>query len=467
MPASAILLLLIGLAAGAVIVALLFQRRMRRESLAQAAARNDLHVAAAEARIRAEAQSARVDRLESELAAGRTRHTLVLEEQAGLRAQLAAAQAALDAERRQSSEKLALLTEARGELTHQFRSLANDILEEKSRRFAEQNQTSLGQLLEPLKSRIHDFQAKVDQVYVQEGKDRSALAQQVKQLMDLNRKLSEDAMDLTRALKGSNRTQGAWGEVVLERILESSGLRKGHEYEVQASYTRDDGSRAQPDVVLHLPEDRHIIIDAKVSLVDYNEYCNSQTDALREAAASRHLASVRAHIKGLSARNYQSLGLASLDFVIMFVPVEPAFMLAISLDANLWTQAWERNVLLVSPSTLLFVVRTVGHLWRQEAQTQNARDIASRGAELYDKLNAFVRDLTKIGDRLSQARESYDAALSKLTRGRGNVIRQAEMLRQLGLQPTTSFPAHLVNGALEDDPSDDSEDPALEDLRLL
>ena len=467
MAAASILFLLIGVALGGFAGALFGQLRTRREALAQAA----------------QVRNGHIDVLETEMVEARRRHDLAIEEQGRLRTQLGGMHAALDAERRQSGEKLALLTEARAELTHQFRSLANDILEEKSRRFAEQNQTNLGQLLEPLKSRLHEFQNKVDQVYVQEGKDRSALAGQVKQLMDLNRQLSEDAAGLTRALKGSSKTQGNWGEVVLERILESSGLRKGHEYEVQTSYTREDGSRAQPDVILHLPEDRHIIIDAKVSLVDYNEHCNSESDAAREAAAGRHLASVRAHIKGLSARSYQSfgqsLGLASLDFVIMFVPVEPAFMLAISHDATLWTEAWERNVLLVSPSTLLFVLRTVGHLWRQEAQTQNARDIASRGADLYDKLSAFVGDLTKVGERLSQARESYDTAMNKLSRGRGNVIRQAEMLRKLGLQPAKSLPAHLVRGAvddqeafedqetLEDRSAGNSEDAVLDNLRVL
>ncbi len=467
MSGPSILLLILAFGLGAMVMAFLLQRTMRREAMDQSAVRNDLRLAAAEAKARAEAQSGRIVRLEADLAEARSLHGAAIEGQARMRAQLGGTQAALEAERAQSSEKLALLTEARLELTHQFRSLANDILEEKSRRFTEQNQTNLGRLLEPLKTRIHEFQTRVDQVYVQEGKDRSALAQQVRQLMDLNRKLSEDAIDLTRALKGSSKTQGNWGEVVLERILESSGLRKGLEYQVQSSYTREDRTRAQPDVILHLPENRHIIIDAKVSLVDYNDHCNSETDALREAAAGRHLASVRAHIKGLSARNYQSLPLASLDFVIMFVPVEPAFMLAISQDTNLWTQAWERNVLLVSPSTLLFVVRTIGHLWRQEAQSQNARDIASRGADLYDKLSGFVSDLSKVGERLAQARDSYDTALNKLSRGRGNLIRQAEMLRDLGLQPTKSFPADLVHAALDDAPSDDAEDSALEDLKLL
>jgi DNA recombination protein RmuC len=444
---SPLLSLIIGFALGALAAYLFLQRR---SALVRAAEAGNLRLALAQARTAAEAESARIARLEGELVEARDRHGSALEEQSRLRAQLSAIRTELDAERRQSSEKLALLTEAREQLSHQFRALANDILEEKSRRFAEQNQASLGQLLEPLKTRIHEFQTKVDQVYVQEGKDRTALAEQVRQLMDLNRRLSDDANDLTRALKGSNKTQGAWGEAVLERILESSGLRKGHEYEVQTILTREDGSRAQPDVILHMPDDRHLVIDAKVSLLDYNAHCNAETDALREAAALRHLASIRTHIKGLSVRNYQALGLPSLDFVVMFVPIEPAFMLAISRDSSLWTDAWQRNVLLVSPSTLLFVLRTVSHLWRQEAQTQNAKDIASRGAELYDKLSAFVTDLTRVGERLTLARESYDDALNKLSRGRGNVIRQAEMLRKLGVQPTKPLPTALVLGALED-----------------
>ena len=358
----------------------------------------------------------------------------------------------LEAERSQGEEKLALLLAAKEALTNQFKSLANDILEEKSRKFTEQNQTNIGQLLDPLRTKLHEFQGKVEEVYVQEGKDRSALAEQVRQLMDLNQMLSQDAKNLTSALKGSNKTQGNWGELILERVLEASGLRKGHEYDVQASHTREDGTRAQPDVVVHLPEERHLIVDAKVSLVAYEASVSAQEDGERQVAIKRHLDSVRTHMKGLSEKNYQAIyGLKSLDFVLMFIPIEPAFMLAITHDQDLYMEALNKNVLLVSPSTLLFVVRTVAHLWRQEAQGRNAQEIAKRGAELYDRLSAFVLDLEKVGDRLRMTQDSYTDARNKLYLNKGNVIRQAEMLKQLGVKPTKSLPAVIVDLALADD----------------
>lgn len=349
------------------------------------------------------------------------------------------------AERQQSQDKLALLVEAKEALSNQFKSLANDILEEKSKRFAEQNQTNMGQLLDPLKVRLQEFQGKVELFYDNEGKQRSALSQQVTQLLDLNKTLSDDAKNLTLALKGSSKSQGNWGELILERVLEASGLRKGEEYHVQESHTRDDGSRAQPDVVIHLPEERHLVVDAKVSLSAYEEFSSAEDDVIRQAALRRHLDSIRSHIKGLSERNYQALyKLRSLDFVLMFVPIEPAFMVGVTQDNKLFMDAWTKNVLLVSPSTLLFVVRTVAHLWRQEAQSRNAQDIAKRGAELYDRLSAFVADLEKVGDRLKQAQDSYGDAFAKLTTNKGNVIRQAEMLKELGVKPTKSLPVALL-----------------------
>lgn len=369
-----------------------------------------------------------------------------------LSTELAELNTRLDAEHNQAEEKLALLLEAKEAMSNQFKSLANDILEEKSKRFTEQNQTNIGQLLEPLKTKLQEFQGKVEEVYVQEGKDRSALAEQVRQLMGLNQSLSEDARNLTRALKGSSKTQGNWGELVLERVLEASGLRKGEEYDVQENHTREDGTRAQPDVVVHLPEDRHLVVDAKVSLTAYEDFASAEDDGDRQTAGKRHLDSIRAHIKGLSEKNYQALyGLKSLDFVLMFVPIEPAFMLAVTHDRELFMDAWQKNVLLVSPSTLLFVVRTVAHLWRQEAQNRNAQDIAKRGAELYDKLVGFVEDLESLGNRLKQAQHEYDSAHSKLTGGRGNVIRQAEMLKQLGVKPTKSLPTAMIETAIGDE----------------
>jgi DNA recombination protein RmuC len=333
-------------------------------------------------------------------------------------------------------------------MTHQFRALANDILEEKSRRFTEQNQANLGQLLDPLKVRLQEFQSKVDQVYVQESKDRSALAQQVTSLLEMNQRLADEAKDLTQALKGSTKAQGDWGEVVLERILEAAGLRRGHEYTMQETIAREDASRARPDVILHLPGDRKLVVDAKVSLLDYGTYCGTADEALRKHAAARHCASLRDHIRELAARNYHHLpGLETLDFVILFVPIEPAFLLALETDNQLWVNAWEKNILLVSPSTLLFVVRTVAHLWRQEEQARNVQQIADRGAELYDKFAGFVDDLSKLGARIEQTRNAYDAAFDKLTRGRGNLVRQVEMLRALGVQPTRRLPRQLTQRA--------------------
>ncbi|MHB1236116.1 MAG: DNA recombination protein RmuC [Gallionella sp.] len=360
----------------------------------------------------------------------------------------------LESERSKTVENLQLLKNAEEQLSNRFKSLASEILEDKSKRFTEQNQTNLNQLLEPLKVKITEFQGKVQEVYIQEGKDRSALAEQVKQLMALNNQLSKDAHNLTSALKGQAKTQGNWGEFILERVLETSGLRKGHEYDVQESHTREDGTRAQPDVVVHMPEDRHLIVDAKVSLTAYEEYANAETDHQRDAAMKRHLDSVRGHIKELSVKNYQQLyGLKSLDFVLMFIPVEPAFMLAIAHDSNLWQDAWKKNVLLVSPSTLLFVLRTVAHLWRQEQQNRNAQEIANQGAALYDKLVGFVEDLESLGTKLKQAQTSYEGAYNKFAGGRGNVIRQAEKLKDLGVKPTKQLPQKLVDLALDELPA--------------
>jgi len=359
----------------------------------------------------------------------------------------------LDAERRHSAEKLRILEDAKQALTDQFRSLANDILEEKSRKFSEQNQAKLGQLLDPVKTKLSEFQTKVEAVYVSESKDRSALGEQVKQLLALNHTLSEDAKSLTQALKGSSKTQGSWGELILERLLEASGLRKGEEYEVQASHTREDGSRAQPDVLIRLPEQRDLVVDSKVSLRAYEESVSAQTEEEREVAIQRHILAVRAHIKGLSAKEYQKLyQLNSLDCVLMFIPLEPAFMVAVTHDRDLFMDAWDRNVILVSPSTLMFVIRTVAQLWRQEAQSRNAKEIADRGAELYNRLVNFVTDLEKVGERIHQAQESYVSARGRLVSNKGSVIWQAEKLKQLGVKPSKQLPpAVLAQATAEDD----------------
>jgi DNA recombination protein RmuC len=357
-----------------------------------------------------------------------------------------------EVEKRSAAEKLQLLMDAKQALGAQFNSLANDILEEKSRRFTEQNQTNLGLLLDPLRAKITEFQRKVEEAYLQEGKDRSALSEQVRQLLELNQVLSEDAKNLTSALKGSSKTQGSWGGLVLERILEVSGLRAGDEYVTQGAHHAADGKHQHPDVVINLPENRHLVIDAKASLVAYERFASAETEAEQKLALQQHLDSIRAHLKALSEKKYQAIyGINSLDFVLMFVPVEPAYMLAATHDRELFMDAWQRNVLLVSPSTLLFVVRTVAHLWRQEAQSRNAREIAGRGAELHDQLVAFVEDFRMVGERIRSAQSAYVFAEQKLYRGKGNAIRQAEMLRELGIKPKKQIPPALFGSPADDE----------------
>jgi DNA recombination protein RmuC len=395
-------------------------------------------------------QQDRIKDLEANLIELTGRRDQLLTDQEQLKTQIAQLTTSIEAERAHNDEKLALLSEAKDQLSASFKSLANEILEEKSQRFTEQNKVNIGQILEPLKTKIQEFQGKVEEVYVQEGKDRTALAEQVKQLMALNQQLSQDANNLTVALKGSSKTMGNWGEMVLERVLEDSGLRKDYEYLMRPTYTREDGTRAQPDAVILLPENRNLVVDAKVSLVAYEEYTTADNETARAAAVQRHVASVRGHINALAASNYQTLdAVKSLDFVIMFVPIEPAFIVAIANDKRIWQDAWQKNVLLVSPSTFLFVVRTVANLWRQELQKRSVQEIVKRGAELYDKLVGFVEDLKRVGERLVQAKDTYDSAFAKLCSGKGNAIRQAEMLKGLGVKPTKSLPPELVETAIE------------------
>jgi len=352
----------------------------------------------------------------------------------------------LELERSQAKDKSEFREDAEKLLSNQFKALAGEILEEKSKKFTDQNKTNLDQLLEPLKIKISEFQGKVQEVYFQEGKDRSALSEQVKQLMVLNNQLSGDAHNLTQALTGQSKMQGDFGEFILESILEAAGLRKGHEFNVQVSQMREDGTQAQPDVVINLPENRHIIIDAKMSLTAYTKHTKSDNELESNTALKKHLQSVHSHVKELSEKNYQQLyGVQSLDFVLMFIPIESAFTLANSNDNDLWLRSFKKNILLASPNTLLYVLRIIDNLWRLEKQNHNAEEIASRGAELLDKLAGFVNDLTALGKRLQQAQNSYDDAYNKLSTGKGNLIRQAEKLIDLGVKPTKPLILNSTN----------------------
>jgi DNA recombination protein RmuC len=366
------------------------------------------------------------------------------------------AETELAAERRQSADKLATLQqtaqEAKTVLSDQFKNLANEILEEKSKRFAEQNQQNLDILLKPLQEKLTDFRKQVDETYQSEARERFALKQEVEKLAGLNLRMTDETRALTNALKGESKTQGDWGELVLETILENSGLRKGEEYLVQDTQTISDGSRLQPDVVIRLPESKHLVIDSKVSITAYTRYIQADEDSIKTAELNSHVLSIKQHIQGLSAKNYQDLyGVGSIDFVLMFIPIEPAFLAAMRHAPDIYQEALKKNIVIVCPSTLLATVRTVAHLWRQEHQNRNAQEIARQCASLYDKFVGFVEDLDKVGQRLEQAQISYSDAVGKLKTGRGNLIRTAENVKKLGVKPNKSLPSKLTDVADDDE----------------
>lgn len=356
--------------------------------------------------------------------------------------------AALQIEYRHLQERL---TEQKGELENlqtqfrnEFKNLANEILEEKSKKFTEQNREKLDELLKPLGEKISEFQRRVEDNHKEDLKGRGALDQHLKTLQELNQKMSEEAKNLTKALKGDTKQQGNWGEVILQRILEKSGLRKGHEYDTQESTTTEEGKRLQPDVIVHLPDEKRLVIDSKVSLTAYEKYSSSEDVADREQALKQHIQSLRGHVKGLGRKNYEQIhGFKSPDFVLMFIPIEPAFGLAMQYDPDLYNEAFDQNIIIVSPTTLLATLATIDNVWKQEYQNKNAMEIASRGGALYDKFVLFVESLQDIGSRIQQTQKSYDEALNRLSEGSGSLVRQAEMLRELGAKASKKLPDNL------------------------
>ena len=361
-------------------------------------------------------------------------------------------EAELDSERKQGQGRIESLNEAKEALTSQFKNLANEILEDKSKRFTEQNAASLDALLKPLQTKLTEFKEQVNASYGNEARERFALKSEIERLANLNLKMSDETRSLTQALKGDSKVQGNWGELVLESILESSGLRKGEEYLVQDSHTLTDGSRLQPDVVVKLPEGRSLVVDSKVSITAYARHAESTDPVIAEQELAAHIQSLRQHILGLSAKNYSSLyGIGSVDFVLMFVPVEPAFLLALKTAPNLYQEALAKNIVLVCPSTLMATLRTVAHLWRQDHQNRNALEIAKQCGNLYDKFVNFVDDLEKLGQRLDQAQTSYHDAFNKLKAGKGNLIRSAERVRELGVKPSKNLASPLIESADDSD----------------
>lgn len=355
-------------------------------------------------------------------------------------------EAELDSERKQVQNRIESLNEAKEALTNQFKNLANEILEDKSRKFTEQNAQQLDILLKPLQTKLTEFKEQVSNSYDQESRERFALKNEIERLANLNLKMSDEARSLTNALKGDSKIQGNWGELVLESILESSGLRKGEEYLVQDSHTQADGGRLQPDVIVKLPEGRHLVIDSKVSITAYARHTEAGDDAIAKQELLAHIQSIRQHIQGLSAKNYSGIAdLSTVDFVLMFIPIEPAFLSALKASPNLYQEALAKNIVLVCPSTLMATLRTVAHLWRQDQQNKNAMEISRQCANLYDKFVGFVEDLEQIGKRLDQAQSSYHDAFNKLKSGKGNLIKAAERVKELGVKPNKVIASNLLN----------------------
>lgn len=341
----------------------------------------------------------------------------------------------LEETRLAAEEKQRLLVNSEQRLTTQFENLANRIFAQSGRRVDEQNQQSLDKLLTPLREQLDGFRRQVQDSFGSEARERHTLAHEIRQLQQLNAQMARDAVNLTKALKGDNKTQGNWGEVVLSRVLEASGLREGHEYHTQVSVQTGVNARMQPDVIVRLPQGKDVVIDAKMSLVAYERYFNSEDEAARASALNEHITSLRGHIRLLGNKDYQQLpGLRSLDYVLMFIPVEPAFLVAIDNHPELISEALQHNIMLVSPTTLLVALRTINNLWRYEQQSRNAQQIAERAARLYDKLRLFVDDMTVLGQSLDKSQASYRQAMNKLASGRGNLITQVEGFRSLGVE---------------------------------
>jgi DNA recombination protein RmuC len=321
-------------------------------------------------------------------------------------------------------------------------------VKENSNELSQTHQKELNQLLQPLKEKIKSFEENIEKKYIDEIKERTDLKSELSKLLELNSTLNTQAQNLTTALKGDNKTQGNWGEMILERILESSGLQKGIEYETQVSDTNSENKRIQPDVIIKLPENKHLVIDAKVSLVSYEQFNSTREDEERGKHLKAHLLSIRSHIKNLSDKNYQSgVSLQSPDFVLLFMPIEAAFSLALQHDHQLFQYAWERKVVLVSPTTLLASLRTISSVWKNERQTKNAQDIAEKAGNLYDKFVGFIKNMESIDKSLKDAQNHYNDAFNKLSTGRGNLVNRAEKLKELGAKASKSLPNKLLDDA--------------------
>lgn len=364
------------------------------------------------------------------------------------RSRLAELETRLGQEREQFEQQLALLQDAKKQLTGEFENLANRIFDSKQAQFSTSSKTLLETAIDPLKTQLGEFRRKVEDVYEKENAERNRLSGQVVELQKQAQKIGQDAVSLAQALKGNTKSQGNWGEVVLERLLEQSGLQKGREYDTQVSYTSADGSRRTPDVIVRLPEKKDIIIDAKVSLVDYEKYCNSEDQSERDRFLAQHIQSLRNHIRGLSVKDYEQLeGVRALDFVFIFVPIEAAFMLALQQDPKLYSDAYDKHIILASPTTLLAILRTVENIWRYEKQNKNAERIAKDAGGLHDQFVLLLESLDSLGNYMGKTQEAYDTARKRLATGKGNLLKRVDNIRRLGAKTKKAIDQELLEQA--------------------
>jgi len=375
-----------------------------------------------------------------------------------LRESKAKLEISLELEQKQHGKDLAFLNESKEQLGVAFENIANKIFDDKSKKLVDNNKESLSTVLNPLHDKIRQFEKRVEDTYDKESKERFSLAKEIKQLQELNNQISEDAVNLTNALKGDNKAQGNWGEMILENLLENSGLVKGREYEVQVSLQAAGGSKFQPDVIVHLPESRDIIIDSKVSLKAWDSYCSADDAEEKAKLLKQHVQSVRSHVKGLSGKDYQNLaGISSLDYVFMFMPIDAAYSVAIQNDPGLSQYAFEKNIVFVSPTMLLTTLKLAQNLWRLDQQNRNAVEIAEKAGALYDKFVNFVADIEEVGARIDSSKKSYENAHNKLRSGRGNLIRRVEDLKVLGAKTSKKLEHEALNEEGDDATVEDRE----------
>lgn len=357
----------------------------------------------------------------------------------------------LTEERKGAVEKLALLEDAKEKLGNEFKVLANQIFEEKGKAFSEQSRHSLDEVLKPMREQLGDFRKRVDEIHTDDSKERASLREHLSQLKELNQQMSADALNLTQALKGESKAQGNWGEMILERILETSGLREGEEYAREQSFTAEDGKRLRPDVVIYMPGDKQVIIDSKVSLTDYERAVSADNDADRKVALTAHLRSLKTHIQSLSGKRYDHLpNVHSPDYVLMFMPIEGAYLMAIEADSSVFESAFEQRVAVVTPSTLYATLKLIEQLWRYERQSENVVKLIDRASKLHDKMVDFIKAFEEVGTRLNQAQNAYGTALDRVKSGRGNVISQIATLGALAGKTKKELPNHLVEAAALD-----------------